>query len=102
MIAKTRLNISQQQLIDFCRRHHIRKLSLFGSILRTDFSPDSDIDFLVEFEPDAIPGLFEVAGMEIELSDMLGRKVDMRTPEDLSQYFRQDVLDSAELQYEKR
>ena len=102
METKARLNISQQQLVDFCQRHHIRKLSLFGSILRDDFGPNSDIDFLVEFEPSAIPGLFEVAGMEIELSTLLGHKADIRTPEDLSHYFRQDVLNAAELQYEKR
>ncbi|MCB0166631.1 MAG: nucleotidyltransferase domain-containing protein [Anaerolineae bacterium] len=102
MESYPRLNISKGQLVDFCQRHHIRKLSLFGSILRDDFGPDSDIDFLVEFEPSAIPGLFEVAGIEIELSAMLGHKVDMRTLEDLSPYFRQDVLDTAELQYEKR
>ena len=84
----------------FCRQHGIRRLSLFGSVLRDDFRPESDIDVLVEFEPDRLPTLFDLAGMELELSDLLGgRKVDMRTPEDLSRYFRQQVLDEAEVQY---
>jgi len=74
-------------------------LSLFGSALRGQAGPDSDIDFLVEFHPDHIPGLIKLAGMEIELSEILGRKVDLRTPQDLSRYFRQEVLNSAELQY---
>jgi len=74
-------------------------LSLFGSALRGDAGPDSDIDFLIEFHPDHIPGLIKLAGMEIELSKILGRKVDLRTPQDLSRYFRQEVLNSAELQY---
>ena len=74
-------------------------MSLFGSALRGDAGPDSDIDFLIEFHPDHIPGLIKLAGMEIELSEILGRKVDLRTPQDLSRYFRQEVLNSAELQY---
>jgi len=74
-------------------------LSLFGSALRGDAGPESDIDFLIEFHPDHIPGLIKLAGMEIELSEILGRKVDLRTPQDLSRYFRQEVLNSAELQY---
>lgn len=77
----------------------IRKLSLYGSTLKGDFTSDSDIDFLVEFHPDHIPGLITLAGMEIELAEILGRKVDLRTPQDLSRYFRQEVLDSAEVQY---
>ena len=74
-------------------------MSLFGSALRGDAGPESDIDFLIEFHPDHIPGLIKLAGMEIELSEILGRKVDLRTPQDLSRYFRQEVLNSAELQY---
>lgn len=74
-------------------------MSLFGSALRGDAGPASDIDFLIEFHPDHIPGLIKLAGMEIELSEILGRKVDLRTPQDLSRYFRQEVLNSAELQY---
>ncbi len=71
----------------------------FGSVLHGDFRPDSDIDFVVEFDPDHIPGLIRLAGMEIELSEILGRKVDLRTPQDLSRYFRQEVLNSAEVEY---
>ncbi len=89
----------REQLAEFCRRNHIRRLSLFGSILRDDFDPDSDIDFLVEFEPGQTPSLLGIAGMEIELSEMLGRKVDLRTPGDLSRYFRDEVVESAVPQY---
>jgi hypothetical protein len=84
---------------DFCRRHHIRRLSFFGSVLREDFRPDSDVDVLVEFEPGHPVGFVRLAGMEIELSEILGRKADLRTPAELSRYFRQEVIDSAELQY---
>ncbi|MYC97566.1 MAG: nucleotidyltransferase [Caldilineaceae bacterium SB0661_bin_32] len=78
----------------------MRRLAVFGSALRDDFGPDSDIDLLVEFEPERIPGLLGIAGMEIELSELFsGRKVDLCTAEDLSPYFRQDVLDRAEVQY---
>jgi predicted nucleotidyltransferase len=102
MNDQAHLGISREKIAKFCQRHHIRRLSLFGSVLRKDFGPDSDVDFLVKFESDHLPGFFELAGMEIELTDMLGRKVDLRTPEDLSRYFRRQVLDSAEIQYEKR
>ena len=91
--------IDRHRIAAFCRRHRIRKLSLFGSVLRGDFRSDSDIDVLVEFEPDAVVGLLRLASMEIELSEMLGRKADLRTPAELSPYFRQSVLDSAEVQY---
>lgn len=86
-------------IAEFCKQNHILRISLFGSVLRPDFSPDSDIDLLVEFEPDHIPGLIRLAGMENELSEILGRKVDLRTPQDLSRYFRKEVMDSAEVQY---
>lgn len=87
-------------LSEFCKTHHIRQLSLFGSALRSDFHPDSDIDLLVEFDADHIPGFFALARIERELSSLFsGRKVDLRTPEDLSRYFRQEVIDSAELLY---
>jgi hypothetical protein len=89
----------REKLAEFCRRNHIRRLSLFGSVLRDDFRPDSDIDFLIEFEPGHTPGLFGIAGMEIELSEMIGRKVDLRTAQDLSRYFRDEVVREAELQY---
>ena len=91
--------VPKDQLAAFCEGHGIKRLSIFGSALRSDFGPDSDIDVLVEFEPDRAPGLFGFAGMELELTRMLGRKVDLRTPEDLSRYFRDAVLDEAEVHY---
>jgi predicted nucleotidyltransferase len=95
-----RIAVDRAAIAEFCRRHHIRKLAFFGSVLRDDFRPDSDVDVLVEFEPGHTPGFIRLAGMEFELSDLLGgRKVDMRTPEDLSRYFRNDVVASAEVQY---
>ena len=84
--------IPQQAIDDFRARHYMRKLSLFGSVLTERFRPDSDIDILVEFEAGHTPGLFGIAGMEIELSNLLGRKVDLRTAEDLSRYFRDEVV----------
>ena len=98
-MEKSDIDLSNKNIKDFCRRHHICKLSVFGSFLRDDFNNDSDIDILVEFFPDHIPGLIRLAGMENELSSVLGRKVDIRTAEDLSRYFRNDVLESAEVQY---
>lgn len=94
-----RIELDKIRIAEFCRRHHIRRLALFGSVLRDDFRPDSDLDVLVEFEPDHIPGLIRLAGMEIELSEMVGRKVDLRTLAELSRYFRQKVLELAEVQY---
>ena len=84
--------IPQQAIDNFRARHHMRKLSLFGSVLTERFRPDSDIDILVEFEAGHTPSLFGIAGMEIELSELLGRKVDLRTAEDLSRYFRDEVV----------
>jgi len=91
--------VPKDKIADFCKRHHIRKLSFFGSVLRDDFKPESDVDVLVEFEPGEVVGLIRLAGMELELSEILGRKVDLRTPADLSRYFRDEVLQSAEVQY---
>jgi uncharacterized protein len=93
------IEMPRERLAEFCRRNHIRRLSLFGSILRDDFGPESDVDFLVEFEPGKTPGLFGIAGMEIELSEMIGRKADLRTAAELSRYFRDEVLREAEAQY---
>ena len=94
------ISISDDLIASFCRERHIRRLAIFGSVLRPDFGPDSDVDVLVEFEPDHIPGLFGMARMERELSPLFGgRKVDLRTPEDLSGYFRQRVLNEAEVRY---
>ena len=96
----THIDISRKKIADFCKTHHIRRLALFGSVLRDDFRPDSDVDVLVEFEPAHIPGLLGMARIERELSTLLGgRKIDLRTPEDLSRYFRQEVLANAEVQY---
>jgi predicted nucleotidyltransferase len=83
--------IPKAELETFCRRNHITKMSLFGSALRDELQPGSDIDILVEFDKNHIPGLLDLAGMEIELAEMFGRKVDLRTPAELSRYFR-DVL----------
>jgi len=92
--------VPQDKIAAFCRRHHIRKLSLFGSVLRDDFGPDSDVDILVEFEPGHVPGLFRLAAMEMELAEILGgRKVDMNTPQCLSRYFRDQVQAEAQVQY---
>ncbi len=95
----TRFTIESKQLDSFCRRNHINKLSLFGSVLRDDFSPESDIDILVEFETGHVPG-FAIVGLEKELSDMLGRRVDLRTAADLSRYFRDQVIREARVKYE--
>jgi len=95
-----RIFVPREKIADFCRRHHIRRLAVFGSALRPDFDENSDIDILVEFEPGHVPGLLRLARMERELSALLGgRKVDLRTPEDLSRYFRDEVLREAEVQY---
>src|SRR5919108_5415098 len=101
-MGQQNIPIPREKIAEFCRRHHIRKLALFGSVLRDDFRPDSDVDVLVEFEPQHPVGLIRLAGMERELSTILGRKVDLRTPAELSRYFRQDVLDSAGGAYSPR
>lgn len=97
--TKAHFQLPKDKLAEFCRKNHIRRLSLFGSFLHGDFRPDSDIDFLVEFDPAHIPGLIRLAGMEAELSRILGRKADLRTAEDLSRYFVREVLETAEVQY---
>jgi uncharacterized protein len=91
--------LPKDQLTAYCRQNHVAKLSLLGSVLREDFSPDSDVDVLVEFEEGHTPGFFGLARMEEELSDLFGRKVDLRTPQDLSRYFRDEVTRSAAVQY---
>ena len=97
------LTINKDEIAEFCRRHYIRRLALFGSALRDDFGPDSDVDVLVDFVPGHIPGFFKLFEMEEELSGLFGgRKVDMRTPEDLSRYFRDKVVATAEVQYARR
>jgi hypothetical protein len=95
-----KIAIPLDQIAEFCEKYHVRKMSLFGSVIRDDFRPESDVDVLVEFLPDHIPGLMKLAGMEIELSVMLGgRKVDINTPAMLSKYFRDEVLSEAETLY---
>lgn len=101
-MGKVHIDLPKEKIAEFCRSNHIRKLSLFGSVLHGDFSPESDIDFLVEFDADHIPGFIKLAGMEIELSEILGRKVDLRTPQELSRHFRQEVVDTAEVQYAEK
>ena len=93
------LAFDKHRLSDFCQRNRIRKLSLFGSALRDDFGPESDLDFLAEFEPDAVVTLIDMARMEEELAEIAGRKVDLRTPQELSRYFRDKVLAEAQVQY---
>lgn len=95
-----RIGISKEQITEFCQKNHIKKFSFFGSVLRDDFRPDSDIDILIELDKKYRTGLMKMAGMMIELSKMLGRNVDLRTPDDLSDYFRDEVLQEAEAIYE--
>jgi predicted nucleotidyltransferase len=98
-MKKRNIDIPQEKIAEFCQRHHIKRLALFGSALRDDFKPDSDVDVLVEFEPGTRIGMIRLAGIELELSEILGRKVDMHTPGFISKYFRDQVLTEAEDQY---
>jgi uncharacterized protein len=91
--------LDRSVIAEICRRHHVARLSMFGSALRDDFRADSDVDLLVEFLPDAQIGLIGLARIELELSEAVGRKVDLRTPRDLSPLFRDEVLRTAALQY---
>ncbi len=94
------LHIDPKAVDLFCTRHDIRRLSLFGSQRSDAAGPHSDVDFLVEFEPGLEPGLLGLAAMEVELPDLIGgRRVDLRTPQELSRYFRQEVLRTAEVQF---
>jgi uncharacterized protein len=97
-MACGRICFQKGEIKVFCKRHHIKSLALFGSILRDDFRPDSDIDVLVEFKKGHTPGFLALADIEQELYFLLGeRKVDMRTPQDLSPYFRDKVIQEAEV-----
>ena len=91
--------VSKEELENFCYKNHIKKLMLFGSALRDELKLNSDIDIIVEFDKKHIPGLMGFAGMEIELTEMIGRKIDLRTPAELSRYFRRDVLSKARVEY---
>ena len=94
------LPLDETTLAQFCERHHIHRLALFGSHLKGTARPDSDIDLLVEFDPEHIPSLLDIVGMELKLAEMLGgKKVDLRTAQDLSRYFRDEVVRMAEVQY---
>jgi hypothetical protein len=95
------VRIPPEAVRDFCERHDIAKLALFGSVLGESFRPDSDVDVLVEFRPGAVVGLLRLARIERELSGLVGRKVDLRTAADLSRYFRDDVVRSAEVLYDE-
>jgi predicted nucleotidyltransferase len=91
----TALEIEADVIGEFCRKNHIRRLSLFGSTLRGEQTPGSDIDLLVQFDPNHVPGYFRLVAMEEELSAIFGRKADLRTPHELSRHFREEVLRSA-------
>ena len=100
MQARTNINIPSEKIAEFCKKNHIRKLSLFGSALREDFRFDSDVDVLVEFEPGTRVGMIRLAGLEIELGEILGRKVDLNTPGFLSKYYRDKVFAEAAVHYD--
>jgi uncharacterized protein len=95
-----RIKLPNGRIAEFCKRHRIRRLSLFGSVLRGDFGPDSDIDVLVEFELGARVGLISLAGLELELGEIIGRKVDLNTPGFLSKYYRDRIINEAVVQYD--
>ena len=93
------ITIDHERIVEFCRRNRVFRLSFFGSVLRADFGPASDVDVLVEFEPEATVGYFSMSSMEQELTEMFGRRVDLRTPNELSRYFRDEVLADAQEEY---
>ena len=99
-MARSRIDIPKRRIADFGQRHHICRLSLFGSVLRDDFNPESDVDVLVEFEPGTRMGLIRLARLELELGEILGRKVDLNTPGFLGMYDREQILAEAEVQYD--
>lgn len=101
-MSEKNIDIPQEKLAEFCKRNQIRKLSLFGSVLRNDFHAKSDVDMLVEFEPGTRVSLFDLVRLEDDLTEIIGRKVDLRTQAELSRYFRQRVVESAEVQYVHR
>lgn len=100
-MSNARIQIPDPLIRRFCRKHHIRRLALFGSALRDDFGENSDIDLIVEFEAGQVPGLFRLCAMERELTAFLGRKVDLRTPREISRYFCSSVCSGAETVYER-
>lgn len=99
-MTRAQFEMPKKEIEHFCKSNHIRRLSVFGSVLTKDFAQTSDIDLLVEFKKDHVPGLLAMARMERELSLIFGgRKIDLRTPEDLSKYFRKDVINNAKVAY---
>ncbi|MDD5398060.1 MAG: nucleotidyltransferase family protein [Dehalococcoidia bacterium] len=98
VLRKSNVEVPRSKLATFCRRHHIKRLSFFGSVLRDDFRPDSDVDVLVEFEPGHTPG-WDIVSIEDELSSILARNVDLHTRNDLSRYMRDQVIREAKVQY---
>ena len=93
------IDIPHERVTEFCQRHRIRRMALFGSVIRDDFTPESDVDVLVEFVPGPTPGLAFYSSLPDELSEILGRQVDLNTPSSLSRHFRQEVLDEAQEVY---
>src|SRR5687768_13980590 len=93
------IEFDPSKIAEFCRRHGVRRLSLFGSVLREDFGPDSDVDVLVEFPPGQTPSLLDLGGMQVELTEMLRREVDLKTPGFLSRRVRRQVVSEAQVQY---
>jgi uncharacterized protein len=102
MELQSRLGVDQDQLAELCRRHGVTKLALFGSILREDFGPESDVDVIVEFEPGTRVSYFTLGGLQQDLSDLFGRHVDVKTPTTLSRYVAGQVLESSEPIYIRR
>jgi uncharacterized protein len=96
------VEIPVDEIVTLCKRYPVRSLALFGSVFREDFHPDSDIDMLVEFPPEARAGCFTMGKMQVDPSELLGREVDLKTTEDLSQYFRQKVIEAAQVLYERK
>ena len=99
-MGETKVSLPKSLIAEFCKRNRIRRLSLFGSVLREDFGPDSDVDILVEFEPGTRVGLIHLSGLEIELGNIVGRKVDLNTSGFLSKYYRDQVLAEADVLYD--
>ena len=98
-LAERRVHLDPGALHDFCRHNHVRRLSLYGSVLRPDFRPDSDVDVMVEFEPGHTPGLFQLGGMLLDLQELIGRDVDLKTPGDFPERLRGGVLATAQTLY---
>ncbi|MDA8137433.1 MAG: nucleotidyltransferase family protein [Desulfobacteraceae bacterium] len=98
-MTKARIHVPKERIAEFCRKNRIQSLSLFGSALRDDFGADSDVDVLVEFKPGARIGLIQFTRLELELSDIFGRKVDLNTPGFLNKHFRDKILAEKEVQH---